>query len=275
MWWSPDSRKLAFYRFDESRVADYYVTLGQTRSRPPSTWKHFRPRARPTRSLTSTSTTSSAARRRASTSASGRPFDNSVVGHYVYHVGWSRDGRELIFFRTNRRQNVFELAAAEPGDWRHAGRPARRVADWLGQRRSPDRLSRRWTPLHLGIAAQRLEQLLSLRSRRPADRAAHVSHQPRSGDAGEGRRARRAAVLHRARRRQRPEAAAAPRRSRRQERSSADRSGVSPHGLAAASRRWACDSVNRHRRCPAASRRTTVISSTSTRRTTRRRRRGW
>ena len=23
MWWSPDSRKLAFYRFDESRVADY------------------------------------------------------------------------------------------------------------------------------------------------------------------------------------------------------------------------------------------------------------
>src|SRR5438093_61131 len=45
---------------------------------------------------------------------SSRPFDHGVVGHYVYHVGWSRDGRELIFFRTNRRQNVFELAAANP-----------------------------------------------------------------------------------------------------------------------------------------------------------------
>src|SRR5258707_1945128 len=31
MWWSPDSRKLAFYRFDEARVLDYYVTLDQTK----------------------------------------------------------------------------------------------------------------------------------------------------------------------------------------------------------------------------------------------------
>ena len=30
MWWSPDSRKLAYYRFDEREVRDYYVTLNQT-----------------------------------------------------------------------------------------------------------------------------------------------------------------------------------------------------------------------------------------------------
>ena len=42
----------------------------------------------------------------------GKPFDNGAVGHYVYHVNWSPDGRELIFFRTNRRQNVMEVAAA-------------------------------------------------------------------------------------------------------------------------------------------------------------------
>ena len=30
MWWSPDSRKLAYYRFDERDVRDYYVTLNQT-----------------------------------------------------------------------------------------------------------------------------------------------------------------------------------------------------------------------------------------------------
>jgi dipeptidyl-peptidase-4 len=44
----------------------------------------------------------------------GKPFDNSVVGHYVYHVQWSPDGRELLFNRTNRRQNVLELTAANP-----------------------------------------------------------------------------------------------------------------------------------------------------------------
>src|SRR5262245_59227321 len=31
MWWSPDGKKLAFYRFDESRVPDFYLTPGLTR----------------------------------------------------------------------------------------------------------------------------------------------------------------------------------------------------------------------------------------------------
>src|SRR5712691_953706 len=31
MWWSPDGRKLAYYRFDETLVPDYYLTLNQTR----------------------------------------------------------------------------------------------------------------------------------------------------------------------------------------------------------------------------------------------------
>ena len=31
MWWSPDGRKLAFYRFDESGVPDYYLQLDQTK----------------------------------------------------------------------------------------------------------------------------------------------------------------------------------------------------------------------------------------------------
>ena len=31
MWWSPDSRKLAYYRFDEKQVPDYYLQLEQTK----------------------------------------------------------------------------------------------------------------------------------------------------------------------------------------------------------------------------------------------------
>jgi dipeptidyl-peptidase-4 len=36
------------------------------------------------------------------------------VGHYVYAVEWSPDGRELTFNRTNRRQNVMEFTACSP-----------------------------------------------------------------------------------------------------------------------------------------------------------------
>ena len=31
MWWSPSSKKIAFYRFDESPVPDYYLELDQTK----------------------------------------------------------------------------------------------------------------------------------------------------------------------------------------------------------------------------------------------------
>ena len=29
-WWSPDGKKLAYYRFDESKIPDYYLQVGQT-----------------------------------------------------------------------------------------------------------------------------------------------------------------------------------------------------------------------------------------------------
>src|SRR5207247_28560 len=44
----------------------------------------------------------------------GRPFDNDVVGHYVYDVAWSADSSEILFNRTNRRQNVLEFTACSP-----------------------------------------------------------------------------------------------------------------------------------------------------------------
>src|SRR5437867_3711673 len=31
MWWSPDSQRIAYYRFDESQVPDYFLALNQTR----------------------------------------------------------------------------------------------------------------------------------------------------------------------------------------------------------------------------------------------------
>jgi dipeptidyl-peptidase-4 len=44
----------------------------------------------------------------------GKPFDNTAIGHYVYNVSWSADGREVLLNRTNRKQNVLEFAACSP-----------------------------------------------------------------------------------------------------------------------------------------------------------------
>jgi dipeptidyl-peptidase-4 len=114
MWWSPDSRKLAFYRFDESRVPDYYLTLDQVKRQSTVDVEAF-PTAGASNPVVDLYVYDVSSGRTVQVDVrGGRPFDNSVVGHYVYHVEWCADGRELIFFRTNRRQNVFELAAANP-----------------------------------------------------------------------------------------------------------------------------------------------------------------
>ena len=112
MWWSPDSSRLAYYRFDETKVPDYFVELNQTALRSTVDAEAY-PKAGvvdPVVDLyvydlaTKTSTRVDV--------RNGRNFDNLVVGHYMYGVAWSADSRELLFHRTNRRQNILELAAA-------------------------------------------------------------------------------------------------------------------------------------------------------------------
>ena len=88
--------------------------------------------------------------------------------------------RELLFNRTNRRQNILEFAAAQ------SRRPARcrvdrprGVADRLGREQPADALPQGRQALHLGVGAQRLDELLPLRSQRQADHAADDAHDVR------------------------------------------------------------------------------------------------
>jgi dipeptidyl-peptidase-4 len=114
MWWSPDSRKLAYYRFDERDVRDYHVALDQTRTQNTVDTEAF-PTAGMANPKVDLYVYDVATRQSVRIDVrNGRTFDNDVVGHYVYRVAWSADGRELLFLRTNRRQNVMELAAADP-----------------------------------------------------------------------------------------------------------------------------------------------------------------
>ena len=114
MWWSPDSRKIAYYRFDERDVRDYYVALGQTQTQTTLDTEAF-PKAGTPNPTVDLYVYDVASRQSVRVDVrNGRAFNNAVVGHYVYRVSWSADGRELLFLRTNRRQNVMELAAANP-----------------------------------------------------------------------------------------------------------------------------------------------------------------
>ena len=114
MWWSPDGKKLAYYRFDESKVPDFYITPGLTHLQDTLDVEAYPKPGVPNPvvdvfvyDVDTKQTTHLDVR-------DGKPYTNDVVGYYVFHVDWSPDGKELTFLRTNRRQNVLELSACAP-----------------------------------------------------------------------------------------------------------------------------------------------------------------
>jgi dipeptidyl-peptidase 4 len=115
MWWSPDSKKLAFYSFDFRNVKDYYLQYKQTEIydslevEPYTKVGAINPVVGlMIYDLESKKTITVDVR-------DGYPFADDVVGHYIYGIEWSPDGTELLFHRTNRKQNTMEWTAANPG----------------------------------------------------------------------------------------------------------------------------------------------------------------
>jgi dipeptidyl-peptidase-4 len=114
MWWAPDSAKLAYYRFDESKVPDYILQIDQTKQYTKAYIEAY-PKAGEPNPIAEIYVYDVAAKKITQIDVrDGKPFDNGVLGHYVYHVSWSPDGKEILFNRTNRRQNILEFCAADP-----------------------------------------------------------------------------------------------------------------------------------------------------------------
>ena len=114
MWWSSNSQRLAYYRFDESHVPDYYLQLNQTKLLSTADVEPY-PKAGATNPVAELFVYDLHSKATARVDVrNGKPFDNAVVGHYVYGVSWSDDSRSLLFRRTNRRQNIMEFCAADP-----------------------------------------------------------------------------------------------------------------------------------------------------------------
>ena len=109
MWWSPDSSKLAFYRFDESKVKDYWLLGGLSTTRTALMSEAYPKPGEPNPTaeilvydMKSGETTKV---------DSALPED---AEHYVYNLRWSPDGKELLFNRASRRQDFVEIVAANP-----------------------------------------------------------------------------------------------------------------------------------------------------------------
>jgi dipeptidyl-peptidase-4 len=113
LWWNSNSTHLAFYRFDESQVRDYHLTLDDTKLQNRLDVEPYM-KAGASNPIVDLLIYDREQRQTVRVDVrSGKPFANDTIGHYVYGVSWSPDGRELLFHRTNRRQNIMELCAAD------------------------------------------------------------------------------------------------------------------------------------------------------------------
>jgi dipeptidyl-peptidase-4 len=114
MWWSPDGKKIAFYRFKEKEAKKYYVLYDQTQIQDsveieayPKVGADNLPVDLLIYDFDTKKTITLDVR-------NGKPFSDDYVGTYIYGIEWSPDGSELLFHQTNRKQDIMEYAAGDP-----------------------------------------------------------------------------------------------------------------------------------------------------------------
>ncbi len=114
MWWSPDSKKVAFYRFNEKTAKKYYVLYHQTRIQDsleieayPKVGAKNLPVDLLVYDLETKKTITLDTR-------DGKPYNDGAIGTYLYGIDWTPDGKELLFHSTNRKQDIMEYKAANP-----------------------------------------------------------------------------------------------------------------------------------------------------------------
>ncbi len=114
IWWSPDSKRVGFYRFDEGQVKDFYLAMNLTQVQDSLDVEAY-PKPGAPNPIADVFVYDVPTGQTARIDVrSGKPFTNDVVGHYVYNVRWSPDGTELLMHRTNRRQQIMEFIACNP-----------------------------------------------------------------------------------------------------------------------------------------------------------------
>ncbi len=114
MWWSPDSKKVAFYKFQEKGSKKYYVVLDQLQLYDslevmsyPKVGADNLPVDLLIYDLETKKITEVDAR-------DGKSFEDGPLGTYLYGMDWTPDGKEFLFHSTNRKQDIMEYRATDP-----------------------------------------------------------------------------------------------------------------------------------------------------------------
>ncbi|MGW8122089.1 DPP IV N-terminal domain-containing protein [Roseivirga echinicomitans] len=114
MWWSPDSKTIAFYRFDEKNAKKYYVLLDQLKlydSLEVMSYPKVGADNLPVDLMVYNVDTK---QMKKLDTRDGKPFSDGPLGTYFYGMDWTPDGKELLFHSTNRKQDIMEYRAADP-----------------------------------------------------------------------------------------------------------------------------------------------------------------
>ena len=107
MWWSPDSRRLAFYEMDERHLRDYHLTTGNTANYTGVQTVRY-PKSGDANPVAGLLIYDRQTHRTTRVNVGGDPTQ------YIFNARFAPDGSALLFNRTNRRQDTLEVVAAHP-----------------------------------------------------------------------------------------------------------------------------------------------------------------
>lgn len=109
MYWSPDSRRIAFYRFDESRVKEFKMST-YNEGIYPGIYSYKYPLAGEDNSIVTLHVYDLNTKQVIPVNV------GSETNQYIPRVKWTNDANTLCFFRMNRLQNKLEVLLANAAD---------------------------------------------------------------------------------------------------------------------------------------------------------------
>jgi len=114
MWWSPDSKKVAFYKFDEKNAKKYYVLLDQLQIQDSLEIEAYPKVGAANLPVDLMMYDLDTKKLIQLDIRDGKPYKDGELGTYIYSISWTPNGKELLYHSTNRKQDIMELRAADP-----------------------------------------------------------------------------------------------------------------------------------------------------------------